>query len=140
MLDNSKKIHQAIIVFSVQKEEDKYLKTIQKYFDILKGKYPISIVGNKDFLSSEDEKKVKNKIENNFPGINYYRVNDNKGININLIFYNIYAKLIGDAKGDDIMKKLNNVNKVSYVNGIEQPLEVGQESNKKKLCGCCSSF
>ncbi len=60
-LDDSKEIHQAIIVFSVQKEEDKYLTTIKKYFDILKDKYPISIVGNKDLLSSEDEEKVKKK-------------------------------------------------------------------------------
>ncbi len=56
------------------------------------------------------------------------------------MFDNIYTELIGDAEGDDILKKFNNVNKVSYVNGIKQSPEVGQESNKKKLCPCCSSF
>ena len=143
-LDDSKEIHQAIIVFSVQKEKDKYLTTIKKYFDILKGKYPISIVGNKDFLSSEDEEKVKKIIENNFPRINYYRVNDNTGHNNSLMFENIFTKLIEKPKGDDIQKKLNNENEVSYEKGIKQSLEVdqesNQESNKKNSCACCSSF
>ena len=143
-LDNSEKIDQAIIVFSVHEKEDKYLKTIKKYFDILKDKYPISIVGNKDLPSSQNEEEVKKKIENNFPGINYYRVNDNKGLNISLMFENIFTKLIEEPEGDDIQKKLNNENKVSYENGIKQSLEVGQESNqesnKKNLCACCSSF
>ena len=120
------------------------MKTIKKYFDILKDKYPISIVGNKDLPSSQNEEEVKKKIENNFPGINYYRVNDNKGLNISLMFENIFTKLIEEPEGDDIQKKLNNENKVSYENGIKQSLEVdqesNQESNKKNSCACCSSF
>ncbi len=60
------------------------------------------------------------------------------------MFENIFTKLIEEPEGDDIQKKLNNENKVSYENGIKQSLEVGQESNqesnKKNLCACCSSF